>query len=151
MAYGVRWEDHRAKECIAEAERRACKIGETIGLGYLYRFEDHTYAARIDPYDDSDGNWYTVGPYLELEAILIRSKTPKGFTIHATNALGWRFISMEAHKKYACPSVEEALVSYIARKKRQHAIYEAKAKRASTMLERASQAYNKLVPPAIAM
>jgi hypothetical protein len=142
MAYGTRWYSLQAAECISRAEKRALLPGRVWGLGFLYRFEEHTYAQSSGWDDDT---WYTVGPYLELIAYLIRSKTPKGHTIHADNGLGWRFISLESNKQFALPTIELALESYIARKKRQHAIYQGRANRAQQMVEEATKALENIL------
>lgn len=128
MVYQVRLEQYSdPREGIKAAEERALKPGRTWGLGFLYRFEEHSYAASSGWDDDT---WISTGPYLELEAFLIRSITPKGWTIEADNALGWRFIGREHTKRYALPTVEEALESFIARKEKQESIYLNRAKRA---------------------
>ena len=146
MVYGIKWESHRAEDCIKGAEERALRAGQTWGMGFLYRFEDHTYAQRIDPFDDFDDNWTSV-TYLELNAYNIRSKTPCGYTIYADNSVGWRFINMNATKKFALPTVNEALESYIARKKRQFEIYDARAKKAFMLMEKARKAFDERQPP----
>jgi hypothetical protein len=132
--YGVRWDGAPHETVQKMAEERALKPGRTWGLGFLYRFEDHSYATRIDPFDDSDDNWTTV-THLELTAFLIRSVTPCGWTIEANNGLGWRFINKSARKIYALPTIEAALASFIARKHKQASIYEARAQKARRMIE----------------
>jgi hypothetical protein len=132
--YGVKWNGMPHKEAKERAEKRALYPGETWGLGFLYRFEDHGYASRIDPFDDSDDNW-TTRYQVELTAFLIRSITPKGWTIKADNGLGWRFINKTSRKQYALPTIEEALASFIARKEKQASIYEARASLARRMIE----------------
>ena len=124
MTYGVRWDQYRAEECQRQAEQRNVSL-----TGYLYRFEDHTYSQMRDAYD-GDEEYVSVGPFLELDAHPIRSVTPKGWTIYASNSLGWRFISRETQKRYALPTIREALESYVARKKRQAEIYEHRATKA---------------------
>lgn len=130
MAYGVRWEWHRDMECQFEALAR---VREDAPYGYLYRFEDCSYATMRNAYDGDD-EWVSTGPILELEAFAIRSVTPQGFTIHASNGHGWRFISHLTRKKFALPTIEAALESYIARKEKQASIYENKAKQARQMI-----------------
>jgi hypothetical protein len=70
---------------------------------------------------------------VEIEAFVILSHTPKGFWIKLPKAFqpsGKRFVLTAANKRYALPTVAEAVESYIARKERQARIYEGKAMRA---------------------
>ena len=49
-----------------------------------------------------------------LHHFLVTKITPKGVRLE-----NGRFILLSAHKRFACPTVEEARLSFIARKKRQ--------------------------------
>lgn len=46
-----------------------------------------------------------------------------------------RFVLLESRKRFACPTKEEALESFIARKEKQISIYNSKLKRAKESLE----------------
>lgn len=136
MAYGVRWDLYDKQAAIKRAKERALVPGLTWGHGFLYRFEEHTYAQRIDPYCDWDDNWESV-THIELTAYLICNKTPKGYNIWVYDA-GYRrrFVNMEAHKRFALPTIKEAIESYIARKEKQARIYEARAMKARNCIDR---------------
>lgn len=122
MAYQTEWRPHQAEASREEAERRALRWGEAPH-GFLYRFEDVSYSYMNE--------WEEVSSraVVELQAIPIRSITEHGYTIKASNANGWRFINASSRKQYACRTVELALASFIARKEKQAAIYEARAQR----------------------
>jgi hypothetical protein len=126
----AQWDPHDPFHSWKAAEQEAVYRGEAP-LGYLYRFEDKTYAS-LNPYKYEWGNddEYDLVTRVELHAIPIRSVTPCGWTIKASNGLGWRFISKDTTKQFALPTVLEALTSYLARKERQQAIYEARADKA---------------------
>lgn len=127
MPYNVKWDPYHRAECIKQAEKAALHPGETWGNGFLYRFEDVVYAHRTDPYDDDAWGSSLV---VELEAFNVRSWTPLGATLYFMSGSRHKFVNLAATKKFACKTVDEALESFIARKKRQAGIYEAKAERA---------------------
>lgn len=135
--YGVRWDPNRRAEIVNQAEQRALVPGLTWGHGFMYRFEDHTYAERIDPYEDWDDNWRSV-THIELTAYLVCNKTAQGYNIWVYDS-GYRrrFINSNWTKRFALPTVEQALESYIARKDRQARIYEARASKARRCIEEA--------------
>lgn len=99
------------------------------GLGVLYRFEETETAGFFGP-----------EVRLRLLEIPIDKVTPKGFWIDGP----WpRFVlappKVGTGKRYAWPTREQALVSYIARKTRQIEIYEARLRRARHGLELAKE------------
>lgn len=75
--------------------------------------------------------------------------TPCGVWIESRFGSIKRFVLMSARKRYACPTKEEALVSFIARKKRQRGIYQARLEQveealaiAIAMLDRPTHAHS---------
>lgn len=128
MAYGIpynhRWVEAEAK---AEAERRA---GESQ-LGYLYRFDDVKYAGD----EDHPGS----GTHqVELTAFVILKRTPCGVMATPMAGRGFmikpRFINDSWTKRYALPTIAEAMESFRRRKERQAGIYEARARLARNAL-----------------
>lgn len=78
---------------------------------------------------------FTDGPHISLDVYEGVKQTPKGWWIvfegYCAKDLGkkwcWKkWVSDSTYKKFACPSKEEALVSFKARKQRQRRIYEAR-------------------------
>lgn len=145
----VKFEPHRAEHCRYQAENgalfcagkthRDLVLSAEAPYGFLYRIEDKAYAS-FNPYkyewgNDDDWDFHT---QLNLHAYIIRSVTPCGRTIKADNGNGYRFISKTTNKQFALPSIEQAVESYIARKKKQAAIYEARAQKARMCIEMAS-------------
>ena len=98
-----------------------------------FRFDDVRYAPPLDEWGDSGGPGILE---VKLREFSVVRHTPKGVWIDRawsrskTRTDGLRFVLRDATKRFACPTVEEARESFIARKKRQAGIYEARAKQA---------------------
>lgn len=85
----------------------------------MYRYEERRYAPSLDERDNPiPGSGRT--EIILMEFKVIRS-TPKGVWI---GDWGDRFVLLSARKRYACPTIEEALESFLARKRRQARILE---------------------------
>lgn len=98
---------------------------------FLYRYE-----ARVDLFD--------TGMFgLELVEHPIHHRTPCGAWIWS----GYKFVNLTKHKKFACETKEEALVSFIKRKERQVAILAAKHDEAVKALALAREAEAKCLAP----
>lgn len=104
---------------------------------YWYRYTDSAYAPPLDEYDNIVGN-STV--YVQLHTYEVIKHTPKGVWLalniffdssNENNKLPWnkRFVLTNARKRFACPTIEEAKESFIARKNAQLGIYNEKIKR----------------------
>jgi len=78
-------------------------------------------------YTDQCGEYVRTGSRvkLQLHEYRVLKETPRGVRIDDYSD-GGRFISRDWHKQWACPTVEEARQSYIARKRRQVRILEAR-------------------------
>ena len=101
-----------------------------------YRFDDVRYAPPPDEWGDSGGPGILE---VRLREFPVVRHTPKGVWLERTwmpygsNSLrtdGLRFVLRDANKRFACPSVEEARESFIARKTRQIRIHEARTAQA---------------------
>lgn len=96
---------------------------------FWYRFEEVSYSAGLDEWEQP------LGPSevkVHLRQFPVTIQTPKGVWIDAWN--GPRFVLRDARKRYACPTKEEARVSFIARKKAQIRIYNARIRTAKLAL-----------------
>jgi len=129
MAYQTAWNGMlRADEVRKLAEQREERFGTDKGLGFAYRFEEVSYSTIID----AEAEIYGSRLELELRAYFIQKKTPKGFWIEDERVLSFdgsqslRFINNDWNKRFACPTLEEAIESFKARKQRQIRIYEGK-------------------------
>ena len=91
-------------------------------LKVLYRYEDVQYAAPLDEFDQPVGRGRVS---VSLYAFPIMKRTPKGVWISIYVGKE-RFVRLNATKHFACPTLEEAKQSFIARKKAQIRIYEAR-------------------------
>lgn len=93
-----------------------------------YRFEDVRYAAPLNEYDEPAGPGRLV---VELRKYHLTARTPKGVWLGIWAGRKDRFVLDSAHKRFACPTIEEARVSFVARKNRQRQIHQARADRAA--------------------
>jgi hypothetical protein len=82
---------------------------------WWYRFEDRVYAPAVDEFDNVVGSSITAVHLLTYQVIRI---TPKGVRL-ANN----RFVLLAARKRFACPTVTDAMESFLARKRKQARIY----------------------------
>lgn len=96
-----------------------------------YRVEDFRYAGGWDAdYDCAVGEGRPGYNFLELRVL---RHTPKGVWVEGRGNRP-RFVLRDAHKRYACPTREDALESFRARKRRQAGILRAQAKNAEQAL-----------------
>lgn len=93
----------------------------------FYRFDDVSYSTWDHVAD-------CIGPsrlVVHLTTYTVTKRTPTGVRLLGVN----RFVSCKTNKRFACPTIEEAKESYIARKKRQKRIHEARVHRAEKAIE----------------
>lgn len=126
MAYGVKFRPHEVDTCRIEAERRA----GPCDLGYLYRLSDVGYSIS-DEYGD---HAYT-DTCVELDAYPIHKVTPCGHTLEHYSGARRRFVSSQTDKRFALPTIEDAVENFIRRKTRQAQIYERRANTARRCIE----------------
>src|SRR5690606_33726321 len=103
------------------------KIRSHEGTHY-FRVEDRTYSIADDWGDHSH-----TGYAIRVQSFPILRRTPKGVWIETDDESGKRFILETANKRFALPTLEDALISYCKRKDRQASIYQARAHAADTM------------------
>lgn len=104
-----------------------------------YRYEDVVYSPGTDEWGDRYPGPGDVRVHLREYRVLKR--TPCGVWLDAPSR--WsdrRFVRRDATKQFALPTIEEARVSFLARKKAQARIYTAR-------LHRAEQAIRAMSPP----
>lgn len=101
-----------------------------IEKNVAYRFEDVHYSLGVDQWDDPLPG-YTLRVVLRTYKII--KHTPKGIRIDIYG--GTKFINLDSRKKWACLTKEEALESYIFRKKRQARILSAQLESTQKALE----------------
>jgi len=102
-------------------------------ISKYYRFEDYLESSGVDEWDNS------LGPPIQRVRIRefdVEKETPKGVWIRGF--MFRRFQLKECRKRFACPSVELAMESFMARKRKQakilrtrlagveHAMYQAR-------------------------
>ena len=88
-----------------------------------YRYMETQYAAPLDEYERPMGNGSV---QINLTEYHVIKETPKGVWLRHTGFLmyNWKkFVLLGSRKKFACPTKEEAMVSFIARKRAQIRIY----------------------------
>ena len=141
MAYDTKWYKYDPWRSVIEANQKVLNnLPEGLHWtgNFAYRFREQTYASS-DPWGDGDDYYFHT--QLELQSFAINRVTPCGIRIFVRNYAfegrkGWstRFVNLEANKKFALPTIPEAIESYIARKERQARIYENKAATALEMI-----------------
>jgi len=106
-------------------------------LDVLWRAEVHVYSICID----SEANRYgTSSPRVDLMWFEVTKRTPKGAWINHSGAK--KFVNLQARKRFATPSKEEALESLSCRLSRQITILQtqlARAQAAKSILDRVRQ------------
>jgi len=91
---------------------------------YAYRYQDVSYSIIVDAERELFGSKLD----LREERYEIVKRTPKGFWISlwdGADKSDWRFVLRTARKQYAHETPKDALLSLIARKKRQQRILKA--------------------------
>lgn len=91
-----------------------------------YRYTNVTYASALDEYENIIPGSGRVA--VNLAEFVVLRVTPKGVWVTPPYYGDPRFIRLSARKRYACPTKEEALTSFLARKERQLSILEAQAR-----------------------
>ena len=96
-----------------------------------YRYADVQYSAGCDEV----GNLLPyAGPVgIRLEEHGVAKHTPKGVWL-----ISGRFVLKDSRKRFACPTKEEAMASFIARKQRQIRILSAQLARATEAVRKAA-------------
>jgi hypothetical protein len=120
-------------------DRSAKSHGYDIVGGFAYRVIDNSYAYVVDAEYDEWGS----RTQLEIVAFPVVKVTPTGFRIcrgcRGRDEPETRFISEQWTKQWASRTPEDALKSYIARRKRQASIYEGRAAKARSMVREAER------------
>jgi hypothetical protein len=99
----------------------------------FYRFEDYGVSHGTEEF----GFFST--RTLALREFAVVKETPKGAWIAGPFGLTKRFVRLDARKRYACPTVEEARESFMARKKRQIKILKTQLVNAEESLQLAEE------------
>lgn len=86
-----------------------------------YRIEDRRYSVA-DPWT---GEHSHTDHQVELLEFTVKSYTPQGVWLNVFFSARW--VKTGATKRFACPTIAEALESFVARKRRQARIYQARA------------------------
>lgn len=94
-------------------------VEESAEVWYRYRDQYHS---NFDEDGEPTGTGYMK---VYLDKYYVKNHTPCG--VRFTNG---HWISKTAHRRFACPILDEAKISFIARKEKQRVIYLGKAERA---------------------
>lgn len=101
-----------------------------------YRLDIVRYAGPVDEWGDVSGPGRTDIRKYEYPVI---KNTPKGVWLAVYGDA--KFVLRDARKRYACPTIEEALKSFIARKKKQIAILSSRIEEARDGIQLAEYKY----------
>lgn len=117
----------------------------------LYRYEDVAVSTGYDEWGYSSGS--RVELYLREYPVL--RETPKGVWIslscgefHALGDQCERFVLLGARRRFACPTREEALDSFLARKRRQLSIHKARIRHVESAIAAAEDVRRRAAVPA---
>ena len=97
---------------------------------YWYRCEDYRTAAPLDEFDNPVGQGSL---HVKMRRLKVLKHTPKGVWLDDYGNRKW--VSKDAKKQFACPTLEAAKHSFIMRKKRQCQILQARLKTATEALK----------------
>lgn len=108
-----------------------------------FRYEE---VLRGTGYTDQSGEYVSTGSYVELQLreFKVLKETPCGVRIDdymRSSQPHGRFISRDWNKQWASPTVEEARQSFIARKRRQARILEARLRQAQEAMKLAEDGF----------
>jgi len=95
-----------------------------------YRLDDRAFSQSSGWDDDT---YYTVYDVIK--------HTPRGVWLKRGSFGGKRFVLKDAYRKFACPTLAEALESFIARKEKQADIHRSRADIADRMAAKALSKY----------
>lgn len=101
-----------------------------------YRFHERVVSAGVDEWDNP------VGPgriEVYVSKYPVMKHTPKGVWLDIYDQK--KFVLRDARKRYACPTMEEALESFVARKKRQIRILSTRLRHAEDAIMKAEYQY----------
>lgn len=120
-------------------------VGDNLEPVYYYRFQEISYAPPLDEFENPVGEG---GVIIELQTYLVTKKTPKGVKIRrayktSKGGGGQRvaYSNVEKQvtnthiKRYAHPTIEEAKEAFIARKKKEKSIYDARSRKMTKLLK----------------
>ena len=110
------------------------------GADVLWRLEARSYS-RIE---DADAELYSSYTVLEMYWFAVMRRTPKGCWILADQ--GDRFVRLDARKRFATPTIKEAVESFIARQRRRERIYTHRLQQTKDNLYNATQYIKKHFP-----
>ncbi len=117
---------------MTEKKPKPWELKPILPAVVFYRYSDFRVSAGLDEYDCPVGPSTTK---IQLETYRVTKLTPTGVWLQNID----RFVSTKTGKRFACPTVEEARISFTARKIRQIAILSTQishAKQALTLLEK---------------
>jgi hypothetical protein len=106
-----------------------------MGIDVFYRCEEMLYAPSLD-IDNLAGNVRVAVDLLEFP---VMKKTLKGVWLDVCGSK--KFVLLTARKRFACQTKEEAIESFIARKKRQILILKNQLRNAEAALDLAVGSY----------
>lgn len=116
-----------------------------------FRFEDVAYSSGLDEFDMPLGSG-SVG--IRIQKYFVTKVTPKGVWLTScfwANDISWskydRFVRNNARKRFACPTEQEALESFVARKKAQRKIYKHRLNTVNAVLKLVSNESEFLADP----
>lgn len=106
---------------------------------YWYRIEDYVVSAGVNEWGDDLGRG---GVEISILRYRVIKHTPKGVWLDVYG--GKRFVLDSSVKRFACPTIDEALVSFYARKEKQIAICQWRIEDAKQAIKKGFEMVKKL-------
>ncbi len=108
---------------------------------YWYRYENYSTAPPLDEFENPIGRGEG---HITLRKYMILRSTPRGMWIeYEMDHRHEKFILTGAHKQFAWRTIEEAQVSFMARKKRQLGILETRAQDVRDIITKAEKEFER--------
>lgn len=101
---------------------------------HWYRYQDHLCAPGVDEFGRTEG---VATVYVTLRKLPVLKETPCGVWLDDYGTR--RFVRSDARKRYACPTIEDAKESFLARKERQASILTARLRQVNEAIARVTR------------
>ncbi len=113
---------------------------ERFEMEEWYRYEDRHYAPHVNEFGEAEGPGEVRVKLLKFKVVKCTPKGVRIVRVFGDYVCGDtpRLVLHDSHKRYAYPTIEEACVSFLARKRKQLRIYRARCRDAELAIAKMS-------------